>query len=166
MICQDQSFTKCFWVPVGLKTKNLVWTVYQFFSFLLRKTNWINKLILSCPSWTKFMLCFIAFCLLCTIQPLINSILLQERTGTLNIFLKCQGLMWRCWHNCLPMFLEDPAETQLRTSLPGASRKGGLTCWPESVQYLLRTYATTATMREALEDLRITRQNKNDVEKD
>ena len=39
----------------------------------------------------------------------------------------------------LPTFLSEPAETQFRTNLSGASRHGGITCWPEAVQYMLRT---------------------------
>ena len=66
----------------------------------------------------------------------------------------------------LPMFLEDPAETQFRTNLSGASRRGGLNCWPEAVQHLLRTYATAATMREALENLRQTQQNPDELEQE
>ena len=54
----------------------------------------------------------------------------------------------------LSTFLADPAETQFRTNLSGGSRRGGITCSPEAIQYLLRTYATTAAMREALESLR------------
>ena len=64
----------------------------------------------------------------------------------------------------LPTFLADPAETQFRTTLSGASRRGGVTCWPEAVQYLLRTYATAFAMREVLADLRNIKQNANESE--
>ena len=58
----------------------------------------------------------------------------------------------------LPHFLDGTAETQCHTNLSSGSRYGGVTCWPGAVQYLLRTYATPTTMREALENLRNIRQ--------
>ena len=64
----------------------------------------------------------------------------------------------------LPIFLADPAETQFRTNLSGASRHGGVTCWTEAIQYLLRTYATASAMRKFLEDLRNIRQGEDEVE--
>ena len=66
----------------------------------------------------------------------------------------------------LPMFLEEPAETHFRTTLSGMSRRGGVTCWPEAVQYMLRTYATPTAMREALETLRDVRQENTETEED
>jgi len=66
----------------------------------------------------------------------------------------------------LPSFLADPAETQFRTNLSGGSRKGGVTCWPEAIQYLLRTYATPTAMREALEHLRNIRQGEMEAEEE
>lgn len=39
----------------------------------------------------------------------------------------------------LPNFLADPADTHFHTNLSGGSRRGSVTCWPEAVQYLLRT---------------------------
>ena len=54
----------------------------------------------------------------------------------------------------LQTFLDDPAETQFRTNISGDSRRGGITCWPEVIQYLLRAYANAAAMWEALESLR------------
>ena len=66
----------------------------------------------------------------------------------------------------LPNFLADPAETEFGTNLSGGSRKGGVTCWPEAIQFFLRTYATAATMREALESLRNIRQAHMETEED
>ena len=66
----------------------------------------------------------------------------------------------------LPTFLADPAETQFRTNFSGGSRRGGITCWPEAIQYLLRTYATAAVMREALDILQNIRQSSIEVEED
>ena len=53
----------------------------------------------------------------------------------------------------LPKFLADAAETQFRTNLRGGSRRRCFTCWPEAIEYLLSTYATAASMREALQTL-------------
>ena len=53
----------------------------------------------------------------------------------------------------LPDFLANPAETQFRTNLSGGSRRGGITSWPEAIQYLFRTDVNAAAMREALESL-------------
>ena len=36
----------------------------------------------------------------------------------------------------LSTFLADPAETQFRTNLSGGPRRGGITRWPEAIQYL------------------------------
>ena len=49
--------------------------------------------------------------------------------------------------------MSDPEETNFRKSLGGTSRQGGVTCWPEAVKHLLRTYATPASMREAMDNL-------------
>lgn len=48
----------------------------------------------------------------------------------------------------LPTFLTDPAETQFRTNLSGASRNGGVVCWTESIEYLLRTYKNASSIPE------------------
>lgn len=37
----------------------------------------------------------------------------------------------------LQTFMADPAEIQFRTNRSGGSRYGGITCWPEAIQYLL-----------------------------
>lgn len=54
----------------------------------------------------------------------------------------------------LPTFLGDPTETEFRTSLSGGSSHGSVTCWPEAIRYLLRTYARPTEMREALKNIR------------
>ena len=41
----------------------------------------------------------------------------------------------------LPQFLSDNARTLYR-AMKSVSRISGVTCWPEGVQYLLRTYDT------------------------
>lgn len=64
----------------------------------------------------------------------------------------------------LPTFLADPADTQYRTNLSGVSSHGGMTCWPEAIQDLLRTYATASAMCEGLEDLRNVKQKPDENE--
>lgn len=66
----------------------------------------------------------------------------------------------------LPTFLAGPAETQFRKNLSGVSLHGGITCWPEAILYLLRTYATSYAMREDLEYLRNIRKGANEVEEE
>jgi hypothetical protein len=51
----------------------------------------------------------------------------------------------------LPHFLKGRAETQYRASA-NSSRSGGVSSWPEAVQYLLRTYATPAAIRKATKE--------------
>lgn len=51
-------------------------------------------------------------------------------------------------------FLADTADIKFCTNLIGASLHGGITCWPEATQYLLRTYAASSDMCEDLEDNR------------
>jgi hypothetical protein len=53
----------------------------------------------------------------------------------------------------LPHFLSDTARTQYRAMHTG-SRSSGVTCWPEAIQYLLRTYATPSAIRNATAELR------------
>lgn len=53
----------------------------------------------------------------------------------------------------VPIFLDEPAKTLLRTSLRRAKRRGGITCWPEDIPHLLRIYPSAQGMREVLEDL-------------
>ena len=54
----------------------------------------------------------------------------------------------------LPTFLEDQAETQYCANVNGESLYRVFTCWPEAVQRLLHTYATSAIMCDALIHLR------------
>lgn len=54
----------------------------------------------------------------------------------------------------LPTFLADPAETQFCTSLSGVSRRGGVTCGPDAIEYLLRKYETPSTIRKAFGNVR------------
>lgn len=56
---------------------------------------------------------------------------------------------------CLPYFLTDQASRQYRAARNATrSFTGGISCWPEAVQYVLRTYATPAAIREAVTALR------------
>lgn len=48
----------------------------------------------------------------------------------------------------LPHLLNGDAASQYRATVKG-SRSNGVTCWPEAVQYFLRTYATTNAIRDA-----------------
>ena len=64
----------------------------------------------------------------------------------------------------LPAFLKGDAEVQFKANLSGASRLGGVTCWPEAVQYLLETYATPSAMRESLVHLRSVSQGVDETE--
>lgn len=64
----------------------------------------------------------------------------------------------------LSMFLADAAKRQCRTNLSGISRHGGITCWPETIHYLLRTYATPFMMREALKNLTSIRKSDEELE--
>lgn len=52
----------------------------------------------------------------------------------------------------LPKFLDDPAESQCRTSPSVLSRHGSMTCSLEVITHLLRTYATSGVMHEVLEN--------------
>ena len=63
----------------------------------------------------------------------------------------------------LPHYLMDSAETQFRASIKGA-RSGGITSFPEAIQYLLRTYATPSALREAVNAVRDIRQQANETE--
>ena len=65
----------------------------------------------------------------------------------------------------LPQFLTGKAAKQFRSTRNGA-RSGGVSCWPEAIQSLLRTYATPAAIREAVTTLRGTRQLVNETEQD
>lgn len=65
----------------------------------------------------------------------------------------------------LPYFLRGSAEEQFM-SVRGTSgaAEGGVTCWPEAVQYLLRSYATGSAIQEAVLALRDTKQRPNETE--
>ncbi|CAN8069909.1 unnamed protein product [Agarophyton chilense] len=60
-----------------------------------------------------------------------------------------------------------PREDQYH-SVRGTSRasEGGVTCWPEAVQYLLRSYATNSATQQAIRALRDTRQRPGESETD
>ena len=64
---------------------------------------------------------------------------------------------------CLPHLLTKTAAQQYR-SIASRSGAGGLTKWPEAVQYLLRTYATDREIQEAVEELESLRQSSNEDE--
>ena len=65
----------------------------------------------------------------------------------------------------LPYFLSGSAESQFRAvRTASTSSHGGISCWPEAVQYLLRTYATPAAIRDAIQNLRETRQKPGETE--
>ena len=57
----------------------------------------------------------------------------------------------------LPRFLKSVAQAQYRAMQNGL-KSGGFSYWPEGIQYLLRMYATPAAIRNAMSDLRMTRQ--------
>ena len=61
-------------------------------------------------------------------------------------------------------FLKGEVLRQFRAATYANSRDGGITCWPEAVQYLLRSYATNAAISQALLDLRDTRQKSGETE--
>ena len=63
----------------------------------------------------------------------------------------------------LPYFLKGSAQRQYRASRNG-SRSGGVSSWPEAIQYFIRTYATPTTLREAVDNLRNLRQERNETE--
>ena len=63
----------------------------------------------------------------------------------------------------LPRYLVKTAAIQYRAMQNGA-RSGGISCWPEAVQYLLGTYATPAAIRNALADLGALRQHPDEDE--
>lgn len=63
----------------------------------------------------------------------------------------------------LPKLLIGRAERHLRSIRNGA-RSGGVKCWPEVVNHFLRTYATPAAIRNAVNDLRNIRQKPREDE--
>ncbi len=63
----------------------------------------------------------------------------------------------------LPHYLSGSADTQFRAMRSGA-RSGGISCWPELVQYFLSTYATPSAMREAVNNIRTLKQRMGEDE--
>ncbi len=63
----------------------------------------------------------------------------------------------------LPHFLTGQAENEFRSSRNSAN-SGGVSCWPEAVQYLLETYATSSSIRDAVNLLRDIRQQATENE--
>ena len=63
-------------------------------------------------------------------------------------------------------FLHGQVRTQFDAARKIRSKDGGVSYWPEAVQYLLRTYATNDAISGALLDLRDTRQKPNESEID
>ena len=61
----------------------------------------------------------------------------------------------------LPRYLTGNAEYQYRATRYG-SRSGGVTCWPEAIQYFLTTYATPTAIREAVNQTRSLKQHPNE----
>ena len=66
----------------------------------------------------------------------------------------------------VPYFIRGHAEQQFNTvrSSSSATSAGGVTCWPEAVQYLLRSYATSSAIRGAILVLQDTRQRPGETE--
>ena len=65
----------------------------------------------------------------------------------------------------LPFLLTGSAKVQFRAARSvGRSTEGGVSCWPEAVQYLLRKYAKSAFIRRANSDLRDVRQRDQETE--
>lgn len=67
----------------------------------------------------------------------------------------------------LPYFLKGNAASQFRSVKTTSSRaSGGVSAWPEAVQYLLHTYATPCAIREAIQVLRSISQRSGESETD
>lgn len=64
----------------------------------------------------------------------------------------------------LPHFVDNCTESEFRANIFGGSRYAGITCWPEAIQYMHRTYATPILMHEALEDFRLVHQSSDEDE--
>ena len=64
----------------------------------------------------------------------------------------------------LPHFLRGMAEAEFRSTAD--TPVGGVTCWPEAVNYLLRSYATNEAIQTALLALRDVRQRDGETELD
>ena len=66
----------------------------------------------------------------------------------------------------LPFFLKGEAKSHYEAVMDTTSEgEGGVTCWPEEVQYLLRSYATANHIRAAVLALRDVRQDPIEDEK-
>lgn len=64
-----------------------------------------------------------------------------------------------------PYFVKGNTIKQYRAAR-NATRDSGVTCWPEAVQYFLRTYATPAAIRVAVQEFRGVRQKPDESEMD
>ena len=63
----------------------------------------------------------------------------------------------------LPKLMKGTADTRFRASRNGA-RAGGITAYPEAIQFFLRTYATPSVLREAVNAVRNINQSINENE--
>lgn len=66
----------------------------------------------------------------------------------------------------LPYFLRGFAAEQFRSTIGASRRDGGVVCWPEAVQYLLRSYATNEAIQDALRALKNVQQTAGETELD
>ena len=64
----------------------------------------------------------------------------------------------------LPTFLSGQAQQQFNAVCGASFEEGGVSCWPEAVQYLLRSYTTSANINEAIARLRSTIQSADETE--
>ena len=65
----------------------------------------------------------------------------------------------------LPSFLDGVALTHYQATCESLDAdEGGVTCWPEAVNYLLRSFATSNAISEAVRALREIRQRPNETE--
>ena len=65
----------------------------------------------------------------------------------------------------IDLYLQEPAASAL-SAARGGGRQSGVTSWPEAVNYLLATYATPATLREAVSSLKAVTQKPGETEVD
>ena len=76
-----------------------------------------------------------------------------------------QGMSEAQAYLAVPYFLKGFALNQFESVTETAtSSEGGVTCWPEAVQYLLRSYATSTNLQQALLELRDIRQRSGEDE--
>ena len=64
----------------------------------------------------------------------------------------------------LPYFLKEDALRQYRAARDSSPKEGGVSAWPEAVQYLLRNYATNNAISEAILEFRDTQQRPDEDE--